>query len=764
MIAPTISPHDPGLVLEHCDMTGSYITTDGALSWRMLNFGGVVNVFAYDPNDPDVIYAGSYALWRSEDRGETWRMMLPDPANNTVAHIVGDHADCHLTSDDPFFPGGRWRISAIAVDPADSKMLYVVFSGRRALLLVSEDRGKAWTRAQEFPRRQVLALHVQSGTAVYLVTDQGVERRQAGRWTHLAGPDGREIVAATIGGGKQAAAPTIYVTTKTEWQGEELAGGIYVSDDGGGTWRPCNGWVMDVFQDPGNGPAPHFRAITCSAMNPEVCYVGFRRIRLEAEADAGVREEVVSSAGVWGGHYQGWYNGIAKTTDGGRTWMIVHKESTAPSENMEVSWIERRAADGGRNIWFDDPYSLGAAPSNPDVCYATDLFRTYRTLDGGKTWQQVNSVRVGDDRWTTRGLDVTTCYGVHFDPFDVNHVFITYTDIGMFQSADGGKSWIGSTEGIPMEWRNTTYWIEFDPEVKGLVWGVFAGPHDLPRPKMWQGRGVARYTGGVAVSTDGGMTWTLSNEGMPETAATHILMDPTSPVGSRTLYVCGFGRGVFKSTDNGKTWQLKNNGIEGKEPFAWRITRADDGTLYLIVARRSDQGEIGDENDGALYTSTDRAETWVKMSLPEGCNGPNGLALDPRDNRRMYLAAWGRMAQPQDVGGGAFLSEDAGETWRLIFGDSQHVYDVTVDAKHPDTLYACGFDQAAYRSTDGGKTWTRIKGYNFKWGHRVIPDPVRAAMIYITTFGGSLWHGPAAGDPNAVEDVITPIPTASACL
>jgi hypothetical protein len=279
---------------------------------------------------------------------------------------------------------------------------------------------------------------------------------------------------------------------------------------------------------------------------------------------------------------------------------------------------------------------------------------------------------------------------------------------------------------------------------------------------MWQGRGVARYIGGVAVSTDGGMTWTLSNEGMPETAATHILIDPTSPVGSRTLYVCGFGRGVFKSTDNGKTWQLKNNGIEGREPFAWRITRADDGTLYLIVARRSDQGEIADENDGALYKSTDGAETWVKMSLPEGCNGPNGLALDPRDNRRMYLAAWGRMSDPHDLGGGVFLSEDSGETWRLIFGDSQHVYDVTVDAKRPDTLYACGFDQAAYRSTDGGKTWTRIKGYNFKWGHRVIPDPVDPAMIYITTFGGSVWHGPAVGDPKALEDVVTPVPAASA--
>ena len=62
--------------------------------------------------------------------------------------------------------------------------------------------------------------------------------------------------------------------------------------------------------------------------------------------------------------------------------------------------------------------------------------------------------------------------------------------------------------------------------------------------------------------------------------------------------------------------------------------------------------------------------------------------------------------------------------------------------------------QAAFRSTDRGETWTRIRGFNFKWGQRVIPDPVDASKIYVTTFGGSVWHGPAAGDPGSTEDVV----------
>ena len=39
-------------------------------------------------------------------------------------------------------------------------------------------------------------------------------------------------------------------------------------------------------------------------------------------------------------------------------------------------------------------------------------------------------------------------------------------------------------------------------------------------------------------------------------------------------------------------------------------------------------------------------------------------------------------------------------------------------------------------------------------GQRVIADPLDASKIYVTTFGGSVWHGPAQGDPDATEDVV----------
>ena len=103
-----------------------------------------------------------------------------------------------------------------------------------------------------------------------------------------------------------------------------------------------------------------------------------------------------------------------------------------------------------------------------------------------------------------------------------------------------------------------------------------------------------------------------------------------------------------------------------------------------------------------------------------------------------------------------FLTTDGGKSWRNVMNGSRRVYDVTVDPRNPAIVYACGFDASAWRSADRGKTWKRIRGFNFKDGHRVIPDPADPSKIYIATFGSSVWHGPAEGDPNATEDIVSP--------
>jgi photosystem II stability/assembly factor-like uncharacterized protein len=291
--------------------------------------------------------------------------------------------------------------------------------------------------------------------------------------------------------------------------------------------------------------------------------------------------------------------------------------------------------------------------------------------------------------------------------------------------------------------------------VRDRMWSVNSEVHDLPRPKMWRHTDPAKYTGGVCVSEDGGRTWHKSNTGMDDTAPTHILLDPNSPPDARVLYVAGFGRGVYKSADGGKSWTLKNQGITQKQPFAWRLALASDGTLYVVIARRSEDGSIGNTNDGALYLSKDGADHWNPIQLPHGVNGPNALTIDPKSPQRLYLAAWARASGTHGDGGGIFLSEDAGRTWRQIFDRDRHVYDVTIDLTDSSILYASGFESSAWRSNDRGEHWSRIPGFNFKWSYRVIPDPSDRNQIYISTFGGSVWHGSLLGQDEPL-DIATP--------
>jgi photosystem II stability/assembly factor-like uncharacterized protein len=307
---------------------------------------------------------------------------------------------------------------------------------------------------------------------------------------------------------------------------------------------------------------------------------------------------------------------------------------------------------------------------------------------------------------------------------------------------------------VDRAWLNTTYWMEFDPEVRGRAWAVASDTHDLPRTRMLR-RGTAQFHGGVLASDDGGRTWRKSNTGMEESAATHILLDPDSPKDNRTLYVAAMGRGVYRSLDGGKRWELKASGLP-ENPLVWRLA-LQGKQLYAVIFRRKDNGKFGSPDDGAIYRSTDRGETWSRMALPEGLNGPSGIAFAPQDPNVIYVSAWARTDPvfSKNSDGGVFVSSNGGKNWAQTLPEA-HVYDVTIDPAHPNRVYATGFQSSAWRSDDRGRTWNRIRGYNFKAGHRVIPDPRNPDLIFITTFGGSVWHGPAEGDPKAPEDIAGP--------
>ncbi len=742
MFYPAISPHNADYAYVACDMTGSFVTYNGGVSWRMFSLRGPVKYFVFDPVDPDIVYANSIALFKSTNRGVTWNILYPGPAEIKGIVAKGDHAEEIIITND----STRRNVLALAVDPDNSMKLHAAIAiDNIVAYYFSDDQGGHWTKEKELENGAkniyVVPSSPKNNRTIYITGKNSVTVRENGIWTTNPGPENVGSLTAFSGGfDKFLNKYIIYaISGKSYFNPEGDPSGIYYTENGGKTWENRQDGLLKLRSE--NTDFPEWRCIATSSSHPGVVYVSYNGLKVHNDTSC---------------------IGVAKSEDFGKTWNLAWKDCLTKagdlySVNYKKGWIDERFGP----TWGENPFSIAVSPVNADICFTTDFGRTIKTSDGGLTWEQVYTKKKEGAGWISRGLEVTTGYCIVFDPFDMNHVFMANTDIGLMESKDGGESWMSATmnNGIPRNWINSTYWMTFDPEVKGRAWAVMSNVHDLPRPKMWRRTAVAGYEGGILETEDGGKSWRPISHDIGEAAFTHVMIDPASSKESRTLYACAFGEGVYKSVDGGNTWKLKNTGISGKEPFAWRIVKNDkNGMLYLIVSRRSDDGSIGNDKDGAIYVSSDGAESWRKISLPAGTNGPASLVIDPLENNRLLLSAWGRTTTGQfspDTGGGIFLSKDNGNTWKQVLEKDQHIHDITYDSRN-NTYYACGFNGSAYRSDNQGETWIRLKGYNFKWGKRVDPDPRDPEKIFIITFGGGVWYGPARGDKNASEDIVTP--------
>ncbi len=742
MFLPTVNPSDPANVFLRCDMTGAYVTRNGGQDWRMFNLRSVVRDFEFDPANPDIIYASNTGLYRSDDRGDNWELIYPDPVDITEERMVGDHAEQYFVTGQGEM---RAEIVKVRIDPGNSDRIYIgltspyestVAEGEKGVetgapVLISSDRGRTWRELARVAGTTVLAIVPGNWDGLpdelIVVTDKAVARiiESTGEITEQPLP-GLRAAHADAGAGKDGS--VIYLMTSSSSQPDYLPSGdeIYRSVDRGLTWTLAMGGLLEQQAKSGNKPV--FSTIAVCESRPEVAYLSCNRYYTGKEEDRQF--------------------GIFRTDDGGTNWRWVFQADgdSMISGNYDGGWLMEEYGPA----WGENPFSIGVSPSNPDIVYASDFGCTYRTVDGGRTWEQVYTKKQPDGSWISRGLDVTVCYGVQFDPFDSRHLFANYTDIGALQSFNGGESWEHAVRGIPRAWINGCYWTVFDPAVKGRAWSVWSSAHDLPRPKMFRGGNFERHRGGAAVSEDGCRTWRVSSSGLPENCpSTYLALDEKSPPDSRTLYLCGFGKGVFKSVDNGANWSVCGE-IPGQNKNAWQIEILPTGRLILLVARGLENGRMV---DGGVFASDDAGMSWQRLTLPEGVNAPNGLAVDHSDPDRMYLALWPYTENGREINGGLLLTEDGGTSWVRVFREDAHVFSVAVEPDKSSRVYINTFDSAAFTSPDGGRTWERIRGYEFKWGHRVIPDLNNPGMIYLTAFGGGLHHGPGNGDMNAEPDI-----------
>ncbi|HXR34069.1 MAG TPA: hypothetical protein VN830_10195 [Verrucomicrobiae bacterium] len=265
------------------------------------------------------------------------------------------------------------------------------------------------------------------------------------------------------------------------------------------------------------------------------------------------------------------------------------------------------------------------------------------------------------------------------------------------------------------------------------------------------------YGNGVYKSADGGETWTLL--GLQDTRhIARILVDPRNPdVVLLAAMGHSFGpnteRGVFRSTDGGHTWKkvLFKDDVTGAVDLCF--APGDPKIVYAALwhAIRI-PGQLGTSfgPGSGIYKSTDEGVTWTQLTgngLPPGDWGRVGVAVAPGTRGRRVYA----LIEAKGKTNGLYRSDDGGATWQRATTDDRiigfwYMSEIFVDPQNPDVVYVP--KQSLYRSTDGGKTFTAIKGapggddYHTMW---IDPTNSRRIMLgvdqgaTISLNGGESW-------------------------
>ncbi|HEU4415283.1 MAG TPA: glycosyl hydrolase [Candidatus Angelobacter sp.] len=197
-----------------------------------------------------------------------------------------------------------------------------------------------------------------------------------------------------------------------------------------------------------------------------------------------------------------------------------------------------------------------------------------------------------------------------------------------------------------------------------------------------------------------------------------------------TYYFGGVGGGVWKTTDGGLSWHPLTDKVKGMSPSigAIAVAPSDPNVIYAGTGEACIRGDIIDGN--GVYKSIDAGKTWTYTGLRE-TRAIGRVAVNPKNPDIAFVAALGHPfgSNPER---GIYRTTDGGKNWtKVLYHDEKSGgIDLSLDPSNPNVIFASlwqagrtpwGLDSGGpgsglYRSTDGGTTWKHLTGHGLPDG------------------------------------------------
>ena len=430
-----------------------------------------------------------------------------------------------------------------------------------------------------------------SPSTVYVGTGRGVWRGRRGGtiWEPASGglpADRTQAVAVD-----PTDASTLYAGTVTPSDGTP-SHGIFKSQDGGASWIQASDGLVDPF----SGIEPlDVAALSIDPSNPQVILAGTRFSEIFRSTDGGASwtPQTLGGAGLTlettafardPGNPQRVYaassRGLLLSLNGGESWgffgnagisfFSVAVDPTAPSTlyaGNVTGFGVGKSTDGGAT-WseangnlpqntvgsislFPAILAVAVDPSGAAVYLTTQGNGTFKSIDGGASWNPVND-----------GLNELDLHSLAFLPGSPATILAGGNGGGVYRSTNGADTWSTSSSGLDEALVST---VVTSPGSPGAV---YASTFD-----------------GVHASSDAGVSWRRASGGLPpEPVASLALRFVVTllPGDQETLFAGTLGAGLRASTDGGASWSA--SGLGPHRRFRLRRHARPDRTPSTLYA------------------------------------------------------------------------------------------------------------------------------------------------------------------------------------